>query len=196
MIERLTKGVAPSLLDTEKANEIIDAINAILNSKGENGIEVKSTTAGGLTISKNDGAGSLRSYSPFEITNIDSEFVSINPGTVNNELVTPVGGVEYDAKSTPQYLSIEVKVSNDSVIESAEFVIDGDPPDAFELEKNKAPGDCKILVATLTDLSFFQVLTGNLTLRPIEAFKIPKEEVDIGEYDHDVYYIWDVGSAV
>ena len=33
MIERLTKGEAPSLLDTDKANELIDAINGLFNSK-------------------------------------------------------------------------------------------------------------------------------------------------------------------
>ena len=38
MIERLTRGEAPSLLDTDKANELIDAINGLFNSKGAGGM--------------------------------------------------------------------------------------------------------------------------------------------------------------
>ena len=41
MIERVKKGESPSLVDTNKANELIDAINAIMNSKGAGGIQVR-----------------------------------------------------------------------------------------------------------------------------------------------------------
>ena len=50
MIEELTKGEAPSLMDTDKANELIRAINAIMNSEGKNGIQVDQNQDGSLMI--------------------------------------------------------------------------------------------------------------------------------------------------
>ncbi len=195
MIERLTKGVAPSLLDTDKANEIIDAINAILNSKGENGIEVKYTQAGGLTISKKNEKISNKKFDPFEIMSITEDFIAVNPGTINNELVTPVGGIDFNSSNDTRYLCIEVKFSDDSNIDSAELVIEDNAPDGFDFSENQAPGDCKILIATITDLSFFQVRSGNMTISPQEMYSIPKDSVSVGEYDHNIYYSWSVTTS-
>lgn len=192
MIPRLQKGESPSLLDTDKANEIIDTINAITNSKGENGIEIQSDQSGGLTISIRDETANPRHYEALEIIEVTPEFISVNPGTINNELITPVGGIDYNESSNTQYLSVEVSINNDSEITSAELKIDGSPPESFKIEKDKAPGDFKVLIATINALSFFQIRTGNLTATVSEQFQTPKDQVDIGEYDHDIYYSWQV----
>ncbi len=192
MISRLQKGEAPSLVDTDKANEIIDAINALTNSKGKNGIEIQSDQDGGLTISLRDKSESSRLFAPLEIMDITEEFISVNPATVNNELITPVGGVAFNSSTNTQYLSVKINVNNTNEIQSAELKVGSNPPDAFGLEKDKAPGDFEILIATIQELSFFQIRTGNLTVSVREAFSTPKETVDIGEYDHDVYYSWTV----
>jgi len=191
MIERLQRGEAPSLLDTDKANEIIDTINAITNSRGENGIEVASDQGGGLILSiRDDGDPDPRAYAPLEIMEVTSEKVLVNPATINNELILPVGGVDYNASESNQYLCVDVRINNNSEITSAELKIESSPPDAFGLEKDKAPGDFKILIGIINDLSFYQLRTGNLTARPSAIYETPKETVDIGEYDHDIYYSW------
>ncbi len=192
MIPRLQKGESPSLLDTDKANEIIDTINAITNSKGKNGIEIESDQNGGLTISIRGDAANPRSYEALEIIEVREDFIAVNPGTINNELITPVGGVDFSSSSNIQYLSVEVSINNDSEISSAELKVDGSPPESFKIEKDKAPGDFKVLIATITDLDHFQIRTGNLTASVKEQFQTPKETVDIGEYDHDIYYSWQV----
>jgi len=51
-IQELIAGQAPSLMQAEKGNELIQAINAIKRSRGLNGIEVKIDKAGELVISQ------------------------------------------------------------------------------------------------------------------------------------------------
>lgn len=192
MIDRLQKGEAPSLVDTDKANEIIDAINALTNSKGKNGIEIQSDQDGGLTISLRDKSEASRLFAPLEIIEITEDFIAVNPATVNNELITPVGGIDFNSSPNTQYLSVKVNVNNTNEIQSAELKVDSSPPDSFGLEKDKAPGDFEILIATIQDRDFFQIRSGNLEVTVREAFSTPKETVDIGEYDHDIYYSWTV----
>lgn len=195
MITRLTKGEAPSLVDTEKANEVIDTINGLLRTKGGQGIKVDQDQDGALIISINDEETARRSIAPFAITNVTSEFVSVNAGTINNELATPVGGVSFTSKTDVQYLVLDVSVNNVANITNAELKVIGSPPDAFELEKNKAPDDFQLLIATITELSFQQLWTGNIIATPTGVYSMPKETVDIGEYDHDIYYSWVVTTT-
>jgi hypothetical protein len=51
-ITRLVKGSAPSLVKTEKGNELIDAINSLLRSEGESPIEVRFESATGSIPAK------------------------------------------------------------------------------------------------------------------------------------------------
>ena len=51
-IQELIAGQAPTLMQAEKGNELIQAINAIKRSRGLNGIEVKIDKAGVLVISQ------------------------------------------------------------------------------------------------------------------------------------------------
>ena len=46
-ITRLVKGSAPSLLQTEKGNEVVDAINSLIESEGEDPIDVRFESASG-----------------------------------------------------------------------------------------------------------------------------------------------------
>jgi hypothetical protein len=194
MISRLQKGESPSLIDTDKGNEIIDAINAITNSKGSKGIEISADQDGGLNISLRDkGAAGLR-YQPLEIMEITDSFIAVNPATINNELITPVGGLDFNPNGD-QYLIVDVRINNQTKIQSAKLRIDSAPPDGFEVEKNKAPGDFSILIATIHEKSHFQVRVGSMTAYPSQVFSVPKTTVNVGEYDHDVYYSWTVISS-
>jgi hypothetical protein len=51
-IQELIAGQAPTLMQAEKGNELIQAINAIKRSRGLNGIEVKIDKAGELVITQ------------------------------------------------------------------------------------------------------------------------------------------------
>lgn len=51
-IQELVPGQAPTLLNADKGNELIKAINSLRNSRGANGIDVKIDTNGELVISQ------------------------------------------------------------------------------------------------------------------------------------------------
>lgn len=193
MIERLTKGTAPSLLDTDKANEIIDTINAILNSKGGDGVDIVSDQNGQLTVTLTDRAsGNDKTFAPLEVIEVTEEFISVNPGTVNNELVTPIRGIDFTKKSTFQYLSVDVTVNNEGSVTAAELKISDSAPDGFEFSEDVVPDSFEFLIAIIQELTVIQVRTGNVIATPKVAFQIPKDEVDIGEYDHHNYYQWEL----
>jgi hypothetical protein len=190
MISRVTRGEAPSLIDAEKANEVIDAINGLLSSNGTNGIEVVTDQNGALQISlQPEGAGLIK-YEPFEVIKVSEDAIAVNPGTINNELVTPVGGVDHTQTTNDRYLVIDVTVNNDANITSAVMKVESSPPDAFDFEENAPPGNFTILIAIIRDLVALQIHTGNITATPSVAYEIPKDVVDIGEYDADRYYRW------
>ena len=194
MIERLTKGEAPSLLDTEKANELIDAINALINSKGASGIQVRADQSGSLTIFPGKSSSITPVRHPFEIVRITETNIVINAGTVNNELVVPVGGVEHDAVDSLRYLVIEVDASA-SGINSAEFKVENSPPDSYEFTENSIPPNLVILIAVIKNLDWEQIVSTNLTANITKAYENPKESVTIGEYDSDIYWRWSVSPA-
>lgn len=50
-LQRLVKGQAPTLLDADRANELIDAVNGLIQSKGSNGIKVIVEDSGRLDVS-------------------------------------------------------------------------------------------------------------------------------------------------
>jgi len=49
-LPRVTRGQAPTLLDAERANQLIDAVNALIESKGTGGIKVTVEGSGRLVI--------------------------------------------------------------------------------------------------------------------------------------------------
>jgi hypothetical protein len=53
-LPRVTRGQAPTLLDAQRANQLIDAVNALIESKGTGGIKVTVEGNGRLVISGED----------------------------------------------------------------------------------------------------------------------------------------------
>jgi len=194
MIKRLKKGESPSLVDTDKANEIIDAINSLMNSKGAAGISVRADQSGSLTIFPSSAKGISATYHPFQITGITEDEISINSGTINNELVVPVGGIDHSAAESLKYLVIDVDASANG-INSAEFKVLDSAPDSFEFKENSIPPRMEILVAVINNLGWNQILNTNLTANIVRAYENPKETVNIGEYDSDIFWRWEVSSA-
>lgn len=194
MIERVKKGESPSLVDTEKANELIDAINAIMNSKGAAGIQVRADQSGSLTIFPSGADGIQPTYHPFQILEIGEESISINTGTVNNELVVPVGGIPHNAVDDLRYLVIDIDASSTG-INSAEFKVESEAPDSFEFRENEIPPRMQILVAVIKKFGWTQIVNRNLNANLSRAYENPKETVQIGEYDADIFWRWYVTSA-
>lgn len=52
-IERVVKGESPSLLDADKANELIDMINGILKSKAQDPFTLKVDDSGAISVGFN-----------------------------------------------------------------------------------------------------------------------------------------------
>jgi hypothetical protein len=50
-LQRFTRGQAPTLLDAGRANELVDAINGLLQSTGKGGIKIIVEGSGRLVIS-------------------------------------------------------------------------------------------------------------------------------------------------
>jgi hypothetical protein len=194
MIERVKKGESPSLVDTNKANELIDAINAIMNSKGAGGIQVRPNQSGQLTIFPSDADGAQVRYHPFEIISISETSISINAGTINNEIVVPVGGIEHNATQSLQYLYIDIDAGAGG-INSAEYKIKGSPPDGFEFKKNNIPPRIEVLIAVIKNLAWEQITHTNLNANVVRAYENPKASVSIGEYDSDIWWRWYLTQA-
>jgi hypothetical protein len=194
MIDRVKKGQAPSLVDTEKANEIIDAINSLMGSKGAGGISVRADQSGSLTIYPSAESSISEKYHPFQIISISEENIAINAGTVNNELVVPVGGVEHSADTGLRYLVIDINAGADG-INSAEYKVINEAPDGFEFRENQIPPRMEILIAVIKNLQWEQVVNTNLNANLVRAYENPKASVSIGEYDADIFWRWYITKA-
>ena len=69
-IQKVVKGSTPTLLDTDKANELIDAINKMVSSKGEGYIYVHNDN--GKLVIGTQGIRSVNGGSFFESEEIDT----------------------------------------------------------------------------------------------------------------------------
>ena len=187
MIERLTRNEAPSLLDTDKANEIIDTINGLLNSTGAGGISVKQNQDGSLLIAPGkDGQPYIR-YRPFEVISVSESAIVINPGLVNGLIPS---NLEVEGSSGTNYLCLEIAGDSDGVT-SVNLVLENSPPDGIEFVENGVNTTFKYPIAIVGETSLIsQLVDHNLFFAIHVAFEQPKESVAIGEYPNDIYYTW------
>lgn len=192
MIERLVKNESPSLLDTDKANELIDAINAIKGSTGENGLEVAANQNGSLSFSLRKGDGVTPKYHPFEVTQIGESSAFINLGTINgiapsNFEVTIGGGTEF--------LYLDVSCSSTGV-NSMSLNAKGTAPDGIEFSENNLPSSFEYLIAIISGRKLqHQIANSNLSALPQVAYEQPKANPSVGEYPNDVYWTWVISRA-
>ena len=187
MIERLVRNEAPSLLDTDKANELIDAINALMNSKGAGGIVVKSDQSGSLLIAPKGAEGVPVKYHPFEVISVSEETIVINPGLVNGIVVS---SLSIDNGTGTSYVCLEIAGDSEGVT-SVDLVRETAPPDGIPFIENGVNTTFKYPIAIVTENSLSsQLVDQNLFFSIEVAFEQPKETVLIGEYPNDIYYTW------
>ena len=188
MIEELTKGEAPSLMDTDKANELIRAINAIINSEGKNGIQVDQNQDGSLVIFPSKGGALDRKYHPFQVTEIGEDVCIINGGLVNGVLPNSLS-VDIDAEDL-NYIFLEIDADAEGV-SAVELKSDGSPPEGIPWEKNGVNTKFQYLIAIVNKGELTsQITCTNLFFKLEVAHEIPKDTVAIGEYPNDIYYTW------
>lgn len=188
MIDRLVRNEAPSLLDTEKANELIDAINALMNSKGAGGIVVKSDQSGALLIAPKGAEGVSVKYHPFEVISVNEDTIVINPGLVNGLLPS---SVSVDNGSGTSYLCLEIQ-GDAAGITSVDLVREGSPPDGIPWEENGVNTSFKYPIAIVEENSVTsQIVTSNLFFKISIAAEIPKDTILVGEYPNNIYYTWE-----
>ena len=127
-LQELIPSQAPSLLNAEKGNELIKAINSLRNSRGANGIDVKIDTNGELVISQPytqaagyafffAGGGSWTAIAEHILpVDIDSApwqwYVEFEIG--DNGLVNPSG---HDGKDWPVYVGNENDIFTDGMFD-------------------------------------------------------------------------------
>tara|TARA_R110000796_G_scaffold22916_1_gene65939 strand:+ start:3559 stop:4137 length:579 start_codon:yes stop_codon:yes gene_type:complete len=187
MIEKLVRNEAPSLLDTDKANELIAAINGLLNSRGEGGISVKQDQDGSLLIAPGkDGKPYIR-YHPFEVISVSLSNIVINPGLVNGLIVS---NVDVAGATGTNYLCLEIAGDSDGVT-SVDLVLESSPPDGIEFVENGVNTTFKYPIAIVGETSLIsQLVDHNLFFAITVAFEQPKATVAIGEYPNNIYYTW------
>ena len=139
MIEKLVRNEAPSLVDTAKGNELIDAINSLMSSEGGTGIDVTADQSGKLIISLDESSSSFGSYHPFQVIKVDTSnnTVTINPGTINGVVPTPytsVTGVSGDG-----FIIVEANINSEGTITSAQYDFSSSPANGSQVEKNSIP---------------------------------------------------------
>jgi len=189
MIEKLVRNEAPSLLDTDKANELIDAINAIKLSTGKNGIEISVNQNGSLSISMRRGAAGTPKYKPFEVVKIGSSSAFINLGTVNG--IAP-SNFEVSIGNGTEFLYLDVRCS-ESGVDSVTLKSKGSAPNGLEFSDNNLPDSFEYLIAIISGGKLqHQVVDTNLFAEPIIAYEKPKNNASIGEYPNDIYWTWKV----
>lgn len=189
MIERLVRNEAPSLLDTDKGNEIIDSINALKLSTGEKGIEVSVNQNGSLSISMRRGTADTPKYSPFEVKEISDGDVFINLGTLNG--IAPTN-TKVSVGTGTEFLYLNVTCSATGV-ESLTLESDTSAPDGLEFTEDNIPSDFKYLIAIVGSNKLqHQIVNTNLFAEPVIAYEEPKESLQIGEYPNKVYWVWKV----
>lgn len=189
MIERLTKNEAPSLLDTDKANELIDAINGLYNSTGAGGISVKQNGDGSLLIAPARATEGLIQYDPFEVIDVSEDKVVINAGLVNGVLPS---NLSTSNGSGTSYMCVEV-VGNKNGVSSVSLTRETNPPEGLPWEKNGVGTRFKYLIAVVDKTSVVaQVVRSNLSFNVSIAAEIPKSSVSLGDYPNDIYYSWNL----
>jgi hypothetical protein len=187
MIERLTRNEAPSLLDTDKANELIDAINGLYNSTGAGGITVSQNGDGSLLIAPAKSIAGIIKYHPFEVISVNENEVVINAGLVNGVLPS---NLSTNNGSGTSYMYLEV-VGNDDGVSSVSLKRSTSPPDGLPWEENGVGTRFEYLIAIVTKTAVSaQVVNNNLNFAVSIAAEIPKTSVSIGEYPNDIYYSW------
>jgi hypothetical protein len=187
MIARLVKNEAPSLIDTDKANEIIDTINGLLNSTGAGGITVKQNQGGSLLIAPSKGAGSIIKYGPFEVISVSDENIVINPGLVNGLIPS---NLEVANASGISYLCLEIAGDAEGVT-SVNLVLESSAPDGIEFIENGVNTTFKYPIAIVSETELVsQIVNHNLFFSITVAYEQPKETVTIGEYPNNIWYTW------
>jgi hypothetical protein len=187
MIDRLTKNEAPSLLDTDKANELIDAINGLYNSTGAGGITVSQNGDGSLLIAPDKGKNGFIKYHPFEVITVTESVVVINPGLVNGLIVS---NVEVANGSGTSYICLDIDGDEDGVT-SVSLTRESSPPDGIEFIENGVNTSFKYPIAIVSETSIIsQIVDTNLFFSIEIVFEQPKTSVSIGEYPNDIYYTW------
>ncbi len=187
MIERLTRNEAPSLLDTEKANELIDAINGLYNSRGAGGISVNQNGDGSLLIAPAKQLDGIIKYNPFEVISVNDDVVRINAGLVNGLIVQ---NLSVNNGSGTSYLCLEIDADSDGVT-SVKLVRESSAPDGIEFVENGVNTSFKYVIAVVGENELIsQIVNHNLYFSVDIAYEIPKRSVDLGEYPNDIYYTW------
>ena len=187
MIERLVRNEAPSMLDTEKANELIDAVNGLLNSTGAGGISVKQNQDGSLLIAPGKDGQSYIRYRPFEVISVSDSNIVINPGLVNGLIVS---NIDVPGSSGTNYLCLEIEGDSDGVT-SVDLVLESSPPDGIEFVENGVNTTFKYPIAIVGETNLIsQLVDHNLFFSIDVVYEIPKETVSVGEYPNDIYYTW------
>lgn len=187
MIERLTRNEAPSLLDTDKANELIDAINGLYNSTGAGGITVSQNGDGSLIIAPAKSVKGIVKYHPFEVISVSDDEVLINAGLVNGVLPS---NLSTNNGSGTSYVYLEVR-GGEGGVSSVSLKRKTSAPDGMPWKKNGVGSTFEYLIAIVTkDSVSAQVVNDNLSFDVSIAAEVPKSSVSLGEYPNDIYYSW------
>jgi len=191
MIERLVRNEAPSLLDTDKANELIDAINALMNSRGAGGIVVKADQDGSLLIAPAGAEGVPIKYHPFEVISVSEETILINPGLVNGLIVS---NSSIENGSGTSYICLDIQADSDGIV-SVSLTRETTAPDGIEFIENGVNTSFKYPIAIVSEKSLgSQLVKENLFFSIEIAYEQPKETVAIGEYPNNIFYTWRASS--
>lgn len=187
MIDRLVKNQAPSLLDTDKANEIIDTINGLLSSRGVGGIIVKEDGNGSLLIAPEGTKGLSVKYKPFEVISVSEDTVVVNVGLVNGVLPSSLSVSNGTGQS---YICLDITGDVDG-ISSVDLTRETSPPDGIPFEENGINTNFKYVIAIVSETQVeSQIVDTHLFFSADIVTEIPKETVAVGEYPNNIYYTW------
>jgi hypothetical protein len=146
-----------------------------------------------LEIPKSSG-GSAATIEPHEVISVGADKITINNGTVNNLITLPIGQLDHDPVEDVRYLVCRATMTANSGAQSAQYVVLSEPPEGllWWLAGEEAQSEVDVLIAVIQNKKVTQIKTGNFFISLTEAHRIPKENINVGDFPFNIYYKWAV----
>lgn len=218
-LKLLSKGAAPSMLDTATANEVITKINALLGTIvspagfgkfviGEKDVKLdlgplaqiitnlqksNDTITGTTASGSGGGGGGPTGPYPFDISfsgGPDPKDATVRPGTINGILASNFTDTYSLSASGVYYLVLSVTATDGEIV-SALLSMPTSPPAGVPTLQGQPPTSFDYLLGVVVDLVWYRVIgNGSLTAEGDEVFRVSKVAPAPGTLPYDIYYNW------
>lgn len=221
LIKELIADDVPSLNSAEKGNELIRAINAllqlqivpvgygkltvgdkniILDLTDRRNLDVQppaSTAAQGVNVGGSGGGGG--GPYPFDVSFVPlgagTQTASVRPGSVNN--LIPSNYLDTYAQNTTgtQYFLVADVTVTDAAVTGVALTFGTSAPTGIPVALAAPPTSFQILIGVVIEGKWYRIIgNGSLDCTSVEAFRVSATSPSPGTLPYDIYYTWSVSN--